>query len=196
MLAIYFTPMPTPPSPAFAGYFITYFGYLQSVLIEAYLQATLANWTDSTPPSYSSGSYTIAWSHNGNTWTWTITYTVGTVVHAIVVTVTSTSSGWSITITEDGVPWLTGSINSSGTAGTATISDPTGGTSGNITTVWTSASSPYSYKYTITAIGDFVLGAGDSATSATVVLQTKSDGTAWTWSYSDNMGGSASHTYP
>jgi hypothetical protein len=190
----YFSPL---SGPTLGAWFITSFGYLQSVLIEAYLQATLSNWTDSTPTSYSSGSYTIAWSHNGNTWTWTITYTDSGGAHAIVITVTSTSSGWSLTVTEDGKQWLTGSINSSGTAGTATISDPTtGGTSGTITTVWTSASSPYSYKYTITATGGFVLEAGDSATSATVVLQTKSDGTAWTWSYTDDKLGSASHTYP
>jgi hypothetical protein len=170
------------------------FGYLQSVLIEAYLQATLSGWTDSTPASYSSGGYTIAWSHNGNTWTWTITYTAGT-VHTIVVTVTSTSSGWGITITDDGAQWLTGTINSNGTTGTSTISDPTGVDTGTVRTAWTPASSPYSYKYTITATGTFAAAAGNSATTATVVLQTDSAGTAWTWTYTDDMGGSATQTH-
>jgi hypothetical protein len=181
-----FTPPPTFGTPLYEAWFITLFGWVQSIAIEGFIEATLANWTDNTPPSYSSTGYTITWSHTGNTWTWTITTTSPS--HTIVVTVTSTSSGWSLTVTEDTVPWLTGSINSNGTSGTATFKDPSGTIPGTITTVWTSASSPYNYQYTITATGSFALAGGLSVTSATVVLQTKSDGTAWTWTYNDSNG--------
>ena len=97
------------------------------------------------------------------------------------------SSGWSLTVTENGVQWLTGSINSGGTAGTATLSDPAHPTEGSITSVWKPASAPYNYEFTITATSAFITTeAGHDATSGTVVLYTNSAGTDWTWRYSDN----------
>ena len=176
---------------------VTEFGYLQSLSIEGFLELALADWTVSTPSSYSAGGDTLTWSHSGNTWTWTIVYYVETVKHTIVFTVTSTSSGWNLTATEDGVQWLTGSVSSNGTQGTATLTDPTGAISGTVTVAWASATSPYSYKYTITATGAFIASpSGDSAASATMVLETDSLGAYWTWSYLDSKGDTDSYTYP
>jgi hypothetical protein len=180
---ISFTPIPTTVGPELAAYFIMSLGYLQSYLIEGFIEGTLAGWTESMPSTYTSGSETITWSHNGNTWTWTIIDGTNT----IVITVTSISTGWSLTVTENGLQWLAGSINSGGTSGTATLSDPTAPTQGSITSVWIPASAPYNYQFTITATSAYITAeAGRSATIGTVVLYTNSAGTAWTWTYSDN----------
>jgi len=188
----------TPPSVSYAAYFMALFGYTESVGVEGLVQVALANWTDATPPSYSAGGDTITWSNSGDTWTWTITYTVSSVQHTVVITITSTTSGWNITVTEDGKQWLTGSINSTGTGGTATISDPTGATPGSIAVSWTTASSPYNYQYTVNATGAFAAAvasvAGDDATTETLVLKTNSTGSTWTLTYTDNA--PSSYTYP
>jgi len=98
-------------------------------------------------------------------------------------------SGWSLTVTEDGSQWLTGSIDSSARQAQLRLSDPTGRDTRDNNDGLDFRRVPLTnYKYTaLPRPGQFRIGRREPPPSQRWSCRTKPMGTAWTWTYSDNQ---------